>query len=138
MPKVSEAGYEELEHTADWALRVWAPDLAGLLEQAARGMLELCGVSIDTSERHTRHLELGALDRESLLVSFLGELLHILSEEKIAFDHFSLKVDNAKLSVELKGGHAIEQRKEIKAVTYHNLSIRETERGLETEIVFDV
>jgi SHS2 domain-containing protein len=38
----------------------------------------------------------------------------------------------------MKGGHLVEQRKEIKAVTYHNLSIRETERGLEAEIVFDV
>jgi len=28
--------------------------------------------------------------------------------------------------------------KEIKAVTYHNLAVRETARGLETTIVFDV
>lgn len=138
MSIVSKGGYEELEHTADWALRVWAPDLAGLLEQAARGMLDLCGVNIDTSTRETRQLELSGIDREGLLVSFLGELLHILSEEKIAFDHFDLQMDNTKISAELKGGPVVDQRKEIKAVTYHNLSIRETERGLETEIVFDV
>jgi SHS2 domain-containing protein len=30
------------------------------------------------------------------------------------------------------------QSKEIKAVTYHNLEIRETSRGLEVSIVFDV
>jgi SHS2 domain-containing protein len=119
-------------------LRVWAPDMAGLLEQAARGMLDLCGVSIDTSNPETRKLEMEGIDRESLLVSFLGELLHIMSEEKIAFDHFNIHIDNVNLSAEMKGGHLVEQRKEIKAVTYHNLSIRETERGLETEIVFDV
>jgi SHS2 domain-containing protein len=28
--------------------------------------------------------------------------------------------------------------KEIKAVTYHNLAIRQTERGLQANIVFDV
>jgi len=28
--------------------------------------------------------------------------------------------------------------KDIKAVTYHNLAIRKTERGLEVNIVFDV
>jgi SHS2 domain-containing protein len=28
--------------------------------------------------------------------------------------------------------------KEIKAVTFHNLAIHESERGLEVEIVFDV
>jgi SHS2 domain-containing protein len=133
-----EAGYEELEHTADWALRVWALDLAGLLEQAARGMLELCGVSISKNEPVVRRLEITGLDRESLLVSFLGELLHILSEEKIAFDKFDLRVGDTKISAELKGGLVDDQREEIKAVTYHNLSIHETEHGLETEIVFDV
>jgi SHS2 domain-containing protein len=133
-----KAGYEELEHTADWALRVWAPDPAGLFEQAAHGMLELCGVSIDARKAEMRRLEIEAIDRESLLVSFLGELLHILSDEKIAFDHFNLQMDGNKLLAKLEGGYVVEQRKEIKAVTYHNLSIRETERGLETEIVFDV
>jgi hypothetical protein len=33
-----QAGFEEVSHTADWALRVWSPDFVGLLEQAARGM----------------------------------------------------------------------------------------------------
>lgn len=138
MPKVAKAGYQELEHTADWALRVWAPDLAGLLEQAARGMLALCGVSIDTGARQTRHLELRAADQESLLVSFLGEVLHIMSEEKLAFDEFNIELQGSSLKTKLNGGHIIEQRKEIKAVTYHNLSIRATDHGLETEIVFDV
>ena len=28
------AGFTEIEHTADWALEVWGPDLPALLEQA--------------------------------------------------------------------------------------------------------
>jgi SHS2 domain-containing protein len=38
------AGYREREHTADWELEVWAPDLPRLLEQAARGMYRLAGL----------------------------------------------------------------------------------------------
>jgi len=35
--------YVEVEHTADWALRVWAPTLEELFVDAARGMYELAG-----------------------------------------------------------------------------------------------
>ena len=36
---MAEAGWEQVEHTADLALRAWAPDLRGLIEQAARGLI---------------------------------------------------------------------------------------------------
>ena len=42
-PSVTPSGYVELDHTADWALRVQGTDLADLLEQAAAGMLALAG-----------------------------------------------------------------------------------------------
>ena len=38
----------------------------------------------------------------------------------------------------MEGGTLRSQEKEIKAVTFHNLEVRESERGLEVEIVFDV
>jgi SHS2 domain-containing protein len=37
-----------------------------------------------------------------------------------------------------QGGHAAALRRYIKAVTYHNLAIVRTERGLEATVVFDV
>src|SRR6056297_2966591 len=38
---MSASGHESVDHTADLAIRAWAPDLHGLIEQAARGMLDL-------------------------------------------------------------------------------------------------
>ncbi|HEX6384454.1 MAG TPA: archease, partial [Anaerolineae bacterium] len=37
-----------------------------------------------------------------------------------------------------RGGRAPELQKHIKAVTYHNLQIIQTEAGLEATVVFDV
>jgi len=37
MNEKSLSGFEEIRHTADWALRVWAPDLSTLFTQAAQG-----------------------------------------------------------------------------------------------------
>jgi SHS2 domain-containing protein len=132
------AGYCEREHTADWALEVWAPDLAGLLEQAARGMYALAGARLTTGERQSRQLTLAAADAESLLVKFLGELLYLGEAEGLGFEAFRLTLDGLRLQADLSGAPLAALSKEIKAVTYHNLAVRQTERGLEACIVFDV
>jgi SHS2 domain-containing protein len=132
------AGYREREHTADWELEVWAPDLPCLLEQAARGMYRLIGVRLKGGPRHERIIELSVLDAESLIVDFLSELLYLVEEEGLAFDEFSLQISQDKLIAELTGAPLESLEKEIKAVTYHKLSVRKTDLGLQVNIVFDV
>lgn len=131
-------GHREVEHTADWGLEVWAPDLVGLLEEAARGMFELMGVVVSEEDRCHRELEITADDGEQLLVSFLEELLFLTESENIAVDAFLLKLVGDSVLARLEGGTIVSLEKEIKAVTFHNLEIVETERGLETRIIFDV
>ncbi len=87
------AGHRELEHTADWELEVWGPDMAALIGEAARGMYGLMGVEISDDARCHRRLELLADDREQLLVSFLGDLLFLAETENLAFDGFLLQID---------------------------------------------
>ena len=132
------AGFQEHEHTADWELQVWAPDLPGLLEQAARGMYALTGVVLAAGPRQGRSIRLEADDREILLVSFLEGLLFLGEIEGLGFDEFVIEVDGRRLQAELVGAAIQSQAKEIKAVTYHNLEVRETGRGLEANLVFDV
>jgi len=131
--------FEEIAHTADWSIRVWADDLAGLLTESAKGMYALANAVASESPRVKREFSLEAVDAESLLVSFLEELLYLSESEGLMFDDFSgLKVEGSKLTGMMEGRALRSQEKEIKAVTFHNLAIRHTERGLEVEIVFDV
>ncbi len=136
--KRSDRGHREVEHTADWELEVWAPDLPGLMEEAARGMYGLMGVEVSDESRCHRQLELASNDREQLLVSFLEELLFIVDSEEVAFDGFLLKAQDTNLLARLEGGGILSRTKEIKAVTYHHLEIEESKRGLATRIIFDV
>jgi len=131
-------GYREIEHTADWELHVWAPDLASLLIAAAKGMYELSHTELASGPRQPREFELPFWDRESLMVDFLSELLFFGEDENIAFDAYQLDFDRNHLKVRASGAPIREQAKEIKAVTYHRLHIHETGRGLEVNIVFDV
>jgi SHS2 domain-containing protein len=132
------AGYREVEHTADWELEVWATDLPGLLEQAARGMCALAGIRLQAWPRLSRQMSLQAGDPESLLVSFLSEILYHLEQEGIGFDHYQINLDGLNLQAELEGARLESIQKEIKAVTYHRLAVRQTETGLRVNIVFDV
>ncbi len=132
-------GFRELAHTADWELEVWAPDMATLLEQAARGMYAISGVKLDQASLQERALVIQAADREGLLVRFLSELLWLAQAEGIGFVHFDLKLDrNYALSAVLRGAPIRSLGKEIKAVTYHNLEVKATPHGLQVRIVFDV
>jgi SHS2 domain-containing protein len=132
-------GFREIPHTADWELEAWAPDLTGLLEQAAQGMFAISGTRLQPTERQARTLDLHALDAESLLVRFLSELLWLGQQDGLAFDTFWFSLEPGwRLHVELGGAPIASQEKEIKAVTYHNLVIRRTARGLAVNIVFDV
>lgn len=132
------AGYREHEHTADWELEVWAPDLPELFVQSARGMMALSGARLEPEPRVEHTLMLEAPDAESLLVIFLGELLFLAEMENLAFDVFEISIHENRLRGGMRGAPLAWRDKEIKAVTYHNLAILETSHGLEVRLVFDV
>lgn len=133
-----QAGYREIEHTADWQLQVWASDLPLLFEQAALGMYELSGTHLESQPRMSEELRLEAADAEGLLVEFLTELLFLSESQALAFDDFDIQIESHKLYAKISGAPIKSQFKEIKAVTYHNLEIEAGSRGLEVNIVFDV
>ena len=132
------SGYRDLEHTADWELEVWAPNIAGLFEQAARGMYELSGARLAEDERLERELEVYGPDREGLLVAFLTELLYLEEVEGLGFDHFEISIEKNTLRAHLEGARFEALSKEIKAITYHNLNVRESSDGFIARIVFDI
>lgn len=131
-------GFEEISHTADWSARIWAEDLPSLFTEAARAMNALSGTRAGDGPRVKQSFAAEGPDVESLLVAFLSELLYYQEQEGLAFDTFDLKVASQWLKVEMEGARIASSEKAIKAVTYHNLKIERTDRGLETTIVFDV
>lgn len=133
------AGFEEVEHTADWAYRVWGRNLTELFIQAAIALYYLAGVQLTSESAITRKIQLQGVDYVSLLVAWLNELLYLHESENLAFNQFAiLHLDAHSLEAEVTGSHGQNWQKFIKAVTYHNLAIQETEKGLEATLVLDV
>ena len=134
-------GFREIDHTADWTIEVWAPDLAGLLGEAARGMYEMAGVAYGEGGEEQAHFEVHKPDRETLLVGFLSELLYLLQTKHLGFEAFDFEIeqgDGRQVSVQARGRPVERIDKEIKAVTWHGIEVEETGEGFVGRVTFDV
>lgn len=132
--------FEEVEHTADCALRIFGKNLRELMLHAAEGMNRLLGATLpNPPEGVEQQIELQAVDIESLLVDWLSELAYLAESEMLVFDHIRIdEISPVGLKASLRGCRASELTHNIKAVTYHNLAVLQTENGLEATVVFDI
>jgi len=131
-------GYEEIDHTADLALRVWGDDFKWILIHAAQGMYALMGVTHDLASPATISFMIEDVEKETMLVDFLGELLYLCEDKQKAFDEFAFEDQHGRIEVKASGYGISAVNRDIKAVTFHNLKITQTDSGLETTITFDV
>jgi SHS2 domain-containing protein len=133
------SNFEEIEHTADWAYRVKGYNLIDLFTQAALGLYFLVGMKLASEVTVTRTIKLKGIDRESLLVAWLNELIYLHESEGLGFAQIEIQyLDETNLEATVRGAPTQQWLKDIKAVTYHNLSIEEKESGLEATLVLDV
>ena len=131
--------HEEVDHTADWALRIHGTDMAELCLQAAGAMLATCGARPGAAEPVERRVSLQAGDREVLLVRWLEEVLYSLDVFHRLPTRIEVKVSPAlELTARWQEVDLAGVDKPIKAVTYSGLAVTETGGHLEATIVFDV
>ncbi|MBN1446382.1 MAG: archease [Bacteroidetes bacterium] len=140
-------GFEEIDHTADVGLRVFACSLDELVMQAARGMLHLmledAGSALQvTADGEKLQIAVEAETPDELLHVWLSELLFQMtvtgtfpvdftvetctpSELRVLIDLVPLTKDMAAAATE------------IKAVTWHGLSVEQTADGWQAQVIFD-
>jgi SHS2 domain-containing protein len=131
--------YEELDHTADWALRIHGKDMSELCLHAASAMLAACGGRPGTEAPVERRVSLQAGNREVLLVRWLQEVLYSID----VFHRLPTRIvvvvsAELELSARWQETDLAAIDKPIKAVTYSGLAVREVDGRLEATVVFDV
>jgi SHS2 domain-containing protein len=136
------AVYELIDHTADIGVRVHGQTMPELFEHAAVAlfdvMLDISGVQPVFEREFTCRRD----SVEELLVEWLGALLYVFDTEGIVFSRFSVTgIDGKELSATAAGEHYDPGRHEvkllIKAVTYHNLFVRQAAEGCTVTVIFD-
>jgi SHS2 domain-containing protein len=131
--------FEEIEHTADLAIRAYGRDMKELFANAAYGMFTLMAEPSLEGPAREREVSLEAMDCESLLVDWLNELIYLHEVERETYSQFDIEaLSPTKLKAHVTGGLTKSKTKAIKAATFHDLAIQETANGFVATIVFDV
>ena len=132
--------YEVLEHAADVMVRCTGKDLEECFENAAYAMFDQIIDARTVEHTIERTIEVTGEDDEERLYSFLSELLFIMDCDSLVFNSFKVSFDCDKVICKAMG-EPLDIRKhhakaEIKAVTYHMLSV--DREALSVTVIFDV
>jgi SHS2 domain-containing protein len=134
-----ELHFREVEHTADRAFTVRGRHLAELFALAAQALHAIQGQPLDTRHAVRREVEISGIDRESLLVNWLNEILYLEDVHKESYsDCKVIAICDTSLCASLRGEPNASSRRTIKAVTFHGLKIERLSDGWEATIVVDV
>lgn len=135
--------FELFDHTADLGLRVKAPDLNALFTEAAVGLFSMMTDDLPAI-RPTLAVPfaISGTDREFLLFDWLRELLLYADEHRVLFGRFEVSVTDAGLTATAYGEPLDPARhqlaREVKAITYHGLTVEQTPTGWLTEVIVDI
>ncbi len=135
--------YHIFDHTADLGVEVFAATLRELYAEASLALFDLLTDLSAVRETEERALAVGGEGPDDLFVNFLRELLYAWNGEGFLVKRCTIReVAPRRLTAILLGEpydpacHRIKM--EIKAVTYHQASVRRTEAGWVARVVFDV
>jgi SHS2 domain-containing protein len=135
--------FSVLDHTADIGLRIYGDTLESLFEHAGEGFFHLITDTAKVEPRVERRIELAGESLDRLLVDWLGELLYLFEVDHLLFREFrveSVGIQGLKAVAKgepfREGVHVI--KTVVKAVTYHQIQIKETRRGWKAQIIFDL
>jgi SHS2 domain-containing protein len=140
--KPATPGYEIVEHTADFAIAGRGRDLPELFTNMARGLFSLICDLDAVRPRRRREIRLRAEPAADLLHDWLQELNGLHQVHRELYCRFTVELDGPELHALVEGEEADPVRHgvqhEVKGVTWHEFSLRETEEGFRAYVLLDV
>ena len=136
--------YKLIDHTADLGIEVTGRTKRELFTKAALSLMDIVVEGKGTPVgRKEKALTVEGSDPADLLINFLREILYLFNGEALIIGTCEItKCGNKTLDARLwlepcdKKKHVM--KTEIKAVTYHGLSVERTKSGWKAKIIFDV
>jgi SHS2 domain-containing protein len=132
--------YELLEHTADVMIRAHGKDLEECFANAAYALFDQI---VDVSKIEPKLevcFDVEGHDQESMLYNFLSEFLYLHDAKQLVLCEFDVGIRGVKVICKAKGERFSSakhrQRHEVKAITYHMLSVDPEEPSV--TVIFDI
>jgi SHS2 domain-containing protein len=140
-----DPGFELFDHTADLGIRIFAPTREGLIQPALAGLYAAIGELKSKSPLpEVFHLtNVGGGDPAMLLRDFLQHALYCFEPDQLLMVNVvCAEFLDARLSVSVHFAPIDAERsvysREVKAITYHELSLNQIKGGYEARIIVDI
>jgi SHS2 domain-containing protein len=135
--------YELIDHTADIGIIAYGNTKEEAFEVAAEAMFDLICPLDKVEEKERFDIEVDAEDLESLLVTWLNELLYVFDVKRLIFKKFNVTLIGNNQLISHCFGEKFDPKKheiirEIKAVTYNLLKIKNKDNQWMIQVVFDI
>jgi SHS2 domain-containing protein len=138
-----EARYSFFDHTADLGICVFAPTVEGLIRPATDALYAAIGELAACGPPETLKLEVCEEDGPALLRAYLAELLRLFETcnwmvtQPVVGEYTATHLRVSAQALHIDTGASIYYR-EVKAITYHELAIREVPGGYEATVIVDI
>ncbi len=133
--------FEEISHTADVKIRVYAPTLEALFSETFKALMQVM-YGTNRARGILREIRIESSDVESLLADFLSDVLFVSEVESLVFSDACISIDGLRLTAELTGEPFDPLRhsggSEVKGISYSGLAITHEVNGYMLDIIFDV
>jgi len=134
---------ETFEHTADIGINASADSLGGLFEALAEGLADIIFVRGQVRQVQVCHIAVKSEDVEALAIDFLQKVLTLILTDRFLPAKISIvDIDENHLRAQLSGEHydslRHEFKTEVKAVTYHQLSVEKRADKWFARVIFDI
>ena len=135
--------YETFDHTADIGVRVFGRTVEEVFANAAYALFDQMTDLRKVGDGAVQEIFVEGADREDLLIRWLGELLFLCQGRGYLFKEFSILHLNSNSLRAVARGEIFDSSRhhfktEIKAVTYHQVEVKQKDKGWEGKVVFDV
>ncbi len=136
--------YEPIDHTADAGMWVYGRDRTELFAHAAWALFDMISDAETIRPQQCMTIAIDeALDWEDLWIRWLGELLYLYDTERFLCCSASLTaLSPTGLTAEVQGEYFDPTRHpidtELKAVTYHQVTVEPCDTGWRARAIFDV
>jgi SHS2 domain-containing protein len=131
------------DHTADLGVRIEAATLNELFADAGRAVTAmLLDESAAVAPTSTETIAVAGSEVDYLLFDWLRELLKRFETRKMLYCRFDVDVNETGLTATVAGEPLDPARHplghEVKAITYHGLSVEQTAEGWVAEVIVDI
>jgi SHS2 domain-containing protein len=135
--------YEYFDHTADVGIRLSAPDEDTLFADAGRALMGLFVENVDDVRPEQEfEFRIEGSERDYLLFDWLSELIRHFETTGVVLSRFEVQVSADGLNAQGWGEPLDPQRhhlgNEVKAVTYHQLAVTQSDGGWTGQVILDI